>query len=93
MATIIWCARVRHDVQESRTEVERVISAVLNYRPAFSSIDATGQRIEVPATGPEINPVGFAYFTPVPSKSQRALQVALNVAMISSFEAMPGDPL
>jgi hypothetical protein len=26
--TIIWCARVRHDVAESRSEVEMAISAV-----------------------------------------------------------------
>jgi len=79
MATIIWCDRVRHIVQESRTQVEDMI--------------ATGQTAEAVAPKESENcwtagmAGGFVYFTPEGSTTQRAL----NVAMISSFEALPGD--
>jgi hypothetical protein len=78
MATIIWCDHVRHIVQESRTEVERVIASVKGYRAATKGESGMD---------PCQDPHGFVYVTPENSSTQRAL----NVALISSFEAVQGD--
>jgi hypothetical protein len=70
MATVIWCDKIRHIVQESRTEISDGIAAVM-----YGSV-----------TG-ECSPPYFLYVTPENSTTQRAL----NVKLISSYEAMQGD--
>jgi hypothetical protein len=68
MATIIWCDKIRHVVQGSRSELERCIDNVKN--------------------DPMCQPAGFVYVTDIHDNER-----ALNVSLISSFEAVPGDSL
>jgi hypothetical protein len=86
MATIIWCDKVRHIVNESRGEVAaRIAVAQANKRLATTQ-DA--RQVRDTAFRKELadDPEGFIYFT-LENDHQRAL----NVNLISSFEAVPGD--
>lgn len=79
MATIIWCDRVRHVVQESRSEVADRIEQTLGHSAG----------IDAPNGLSSASP--FVYFTIAEIRGQGLQQRALNVNLISSFEAMPGD--
>lgn len=81
MATIIWCDRVRHVVQESRSEVGEQIERTLQHA---SGVDAPNG---LASASP------FAYFTIAEIAGEGLQQRALNVSLISSFEAMPGDAI
>lgn len=85
--TIIWCARVRHDVEETRTAVERAITNVRRQRDPRSPdvwIGADGAEMQ---SAPILEPPGFIFVTPIGAPTQRLL----NVDHISSVEAMPGS--
>lgn len=81
MATIIWCDRVRHIVEESRSEVARLLDHARGVKSC-----TCGENSACSDCPPE-GGYEFVYFTPYGDGSQRAL----NVRMISSFEAVPGD--
>jgi hypothetical protein len=78
MSTIIWCDRVKHIVDESRSEVGDLIDRVTN-------------DLEEPEK--VMHPRGFAYFSISERNGIGGQQRALNVRLISSFEAAPGDPI
>jgi hypothetical protein len=78
MATIIWCDHVKHVVDSSRTEVAEILETV---QEDISSAD------------PSLFPQGFAYFKIKEIRGKGGQEVALNVRLISSFEAFPGDPI
>lgn len=77
MSTIIWCDRVKHVVQESREQVAELIGSLL---------EDLAENNGSPAN---YTPPGFGYFTDDKTERQRAL----NVRLISSFEAVPGDAI
>lgn len=79
MATIIWCDRVRHIVQESRSEVEESIVRAMARASGTDAPNGLGM----------VSP--FVYFTIAEIRDGGLQQRALNVNSISSFEAMPGD--
>jgi hypothetical protein len=81
MSTLVWCDHVRHVVEESRTQVAELVSAA---RHALI-LSRNGR----PASS-EHDPLGFVYLT-VDYGIHRNHQRALNVEMISSFEAFPDD--
>lgn len=81
MASIIFCDHVRHIVEESRSEVERRLHEG-RYEHVVLADDGSVERSTSCAAR-------FVYFTPLGGDTQRAL----NVSMVSSFEAMPGDPI
>ncbi len=79
MATIIWCDKVRHVVQESQTEVADTIEHILS----------RSQGTNAPNGLASASP--FVYFTIAEIRGEGLQQRALNANLISSFEAMPGD--
>lgn len=79
MATIIWCDHIKHVVYESRSEVARLIDRV--------------QRNLDDSESEGIEPKGFAFFSNAIRVDGERHQRALNVRLISSFEARPGDPV
>lgn len=87
MGTIIWCARIRHDVEDSRSDVERAITHVKRQRDPRSLdvwVDADGEERQ---SAPLAEPPGFIFVTPMGAPTQRLL----NVDLISSIEAIPGS--
>lgn len=79
MATVIWCDHVKHVVSESRTEVAEIIDRVKQ--------DLRNEH--------EMSPLAFAYFTLEASAGTQPNphQRAINVELISTFEAVAGDPI
>jgi len=80
MSTVIWCDRVKHVVTSSRSEVAEVIDRV--------QADLDGSE---PAGG--MVPKGFAFFEIQERNGVGGQERALNVRLISSFEAAPGDAI
>lgn len=78
MATIIWCDHIRHNVDESRTEVAEVIETVQE---------------DMGSADPSLYPRGFAFFKVKEIRGKGGGEIALNVRLISSFEAFPGDAI
>ena len=88
MASIIWCDRIKHEVVESRSEVARLI-----YDAQANSIQACAMG-ENQDPDPKLFPLGYIYVTLVDHQGvEPTRQRALNVGMISSFEAVEGDPI
>jgi hypothetical protein len=85
MATILYCDRVRHVVQESRSEVDRLLNLAAGRKMCTCGPDAGCSECP-PEDGFE-----FVYFTPEGTPPERPHQVALRASAITSFEAMPGD--
>lgn len=84
MATVIWCDRVKHVVSQSRSEVAELISAVQ---------DDLADPTKGGFTASSMSPAGFAYFDIEEVRGVGGQQRALNVRLISSFEAAPGDAI
>jgi hypothetical protein len=85
MATIIWCDHVKHVVSQSRSEVAELIETA-----QADLKDPTAGGI---TTGGNLHPQGYIYFDVEEVRGQGGGQRALNVRLISSFEAAPGDAI
>jgi adenylosuccinate lyase len=80
MATIIWCDHVRHIVEESRTDVlGRIEAAQRHAEESFPGGETVSSGMPYPKN--------FTFFNPVSTERQ----IALNVTLISSVEAVAGD--
>jgi hypothetical protein len=86
MSTIIWCDHVKHVVTQSRSEVADLIDAV----QADLNDPTQGGYV---SGGGAMKPQGFAYFDIEEVRGVGGQQRALNVRLISSFEAAPGSAI
>lgn len=78
MATIIWCDHIKHVVTSPRSEACEVIDRV---------------RADLDSPEPTMCPRGFAFFQIAEVDGVGGQERALNVLLISSIEASPGDPI
>lgn len=85
MATIIWCDRVKHVTTQGRSEVAELIEA--------AQADLKDPTAGGLTTGGNQHPQGYIYVDVEEVRGVGGGQRALNVRMISSFEAAPGDAI
>lgn len=93
MATIVFCDRVRHIVQESRSEIAQLIFHAQQPRVEKGGKGCTCGPNEGCSSCPPIAevPAGFIYVTHEGDQMTGGGQVALKASSITSFKALPGD--
>lgn len=86
MASIVYCDRVRHIVDEPRTEIARLIWAA-QYGPNLKTCTCGPGEACSDCSPFHGEPAGFIYVTPIATDGQ----IALKADAITSFQAVPGD--